>query len=188
MTQLQQLRLSGYTGDDANTGMMLLRNRLRGGEWEGTIEGKGMSAGDQMCSFDETNMSPQPEVRRTVLRSLVVARMLLFAKHGQRTGIANLPTEIIRDIVQQSAPDPHALTSTQWRVLLAHAEDRAAFKAIAGEVRVRERRRKRHKFTLMPLPEPSIATEWLYNGGFLAQVDMPRMREFGDHDSWRDAY
>ncbi|WOO82943.1 uncharacterized protein LOC62_04G006423 [Vanrija pseudolonga] len=182
-TQLQQLGVMGCTGSLAATGMMKLHNRFEGGLWEERLYGMGTSAGEQIMQYGSANVSPQPEVRHTVLRSLVVARMLLFAKPTQRTGIASLPTELIRDIVQQSAPYTNALTSTQWRVLFGHAEDRAAFKAIAREVRVREKRRG---FTLVSILEPSIATEWLYNGGFLAQVDMARMAELGDTDSWLD--
>ncbi|WOO82479.1 uncharacterized protein LOC62_04G005967 [Vanrija pseudolonga] len=122
---------------------------------------------------------PNPDVRKAAMRALVTARVLLLAKRGERTGIADLPTDLIHDILRASVWTPPQLTAKMWGVILRHAEDREAFTTLAREVdRIAPRRGPYHKSN-MYVNGPKVNRrakvfcEWMYNGGFWARLEEP---------------
>ncbi|KAL1408611.1 hypothetical protein Q8F55_005424 [Vanrija albida] len=103
---------------------------------------------------------------RDAFRSLAVARVLLLARRDKRTGIADLPTELIHDILRGAARAPDVLTDSQWAVLLRHAEDREALGRVAAAFTRRDVETR-----YLPLEEIRSITrpareEFMFNGGF----------------------
>ncbi|KAL1411589.1 hypothetical protein Q8F55_002553 [Vanrija albida] len=127
------------------------------------------------------NVRSATKVGNTVLRALAVARVLLLAQRGERTGFADLPAEIVYDIVRH-VMGPTSLSARDWGVILRHAADRDALRSLAAEFarqgikcfNVPEDRRG-----LTDHHDDRIRAEWMYNGGFLKWVNRPEVVKLG---------
>ncbi|KAL1408612.1 hypothetical protein Q8F55_005425 [Vanrija albida] len=155
------------TGIVSFFGKVGVRARKQLGYDTGTYREHPASSIGRWASVARTNYRFQrqpdwPMIGQT-FRSLVLARILLLAKPGgTRTGIADLPAELIGDIVRRAAPypvpcismadrfeelmwgrvrprksppapSPDLLSNEQWATLLRHAGDREAFARVAAE-------------------------------------------------------
>ncbi|KAL1408610.1 hypothetical protein Q8F55_005423 [Vanrija albida] len=209
--EVHEIGVAGYAAPRATDTMTQFIGLLESGQWAGyCCPGQGYRGPrekvrpnakfkplrESVNAYYVVNRRPHAQLRRDALRALVTARELLSAPRTERTGFADLPTELIHEIVRtavwpgSTSPDVGAaggasahegLTPRQWGVVLRHAEDREALARVAAEftrLGVRSQRRPKAIRRADPLAQ-ELRAEWMYNGGFGAPIDRPAMGAFG---------
>lgn len=169
ITQFAEVSLAGHGTQAAYEALRPLH--LSG--W--LLYGSGMGEKLKFCRYRVYPFRPNPPFQMAVMRALATARILLLAKRSERTGIADLPTDLLHDIIRASVFQTETqITQKMWGVILRHAEDREAFTAVAREfARIGPRRDPHGRDSRNRICWEKVCHEWMFNGGFWARLQEP---------------